>query len=327
MRKKMPSYGTTGLTFQASERDNSESGYAPRAPVPKNFFAIVYSAAFLLSLGGGFLSGKTSYIIVSLFADQDCVGVKSDQCNDALNKYTAASAVTTFTSLGFALFAVPFLTRASDAFGRRVFIQVGSVMSCWSISVVLYELTGWKGSLWLIFILSFVASQSPASTVSVSSILDVCPTEDKSKVLGRRAALFVLGNCVGLAISYKLTDVQASVACLMCTALSVFVHVVFWPETLSNRIPFTRGTLNPFRPLLFFFNKKSYRFLFFVMLVEQLAGAGFNALIFNYAVKAFNAGPSIITAALTTFTLGSAAMPGLLLPVCFYLFPPLSRAE
>jgi hypothetical protein len=52
------------------------------------------------------------------------------------------------------------------------------------------------------------------------------------------------------------------------------------------------------------------------MLVEQLAGAGFNALIFNYAVKAFNAGPSIITAALTTFTLGSAAMPGILLPVC-----------
>jgi hypothetical protein len=51
------------------------------------------------------------------------------------------------------------------------------------------------------------------------------------------------------------------------------------------------------------------------MLAEQLAGAGFNALIFNYAVKAFNAGPSIITAALTTFTLGSAAMPGVLLPV------------
>ena len=144
---------------------------------------------------------------------------------------------------------------------------------------------------------------------------DVCPTAEKSKVLGRRAALFVLGNCVGLAISYKLSDLQASIICLICTALSIFVHVVFWPETLMNRIPFTRGTLNPFRPLLFFFNKKSYRYLFFVMLVEQLAGAGFNALIFNYAVKAFNAGPSIITAALTTFTLGSAAMPGVLLPV------------
>lgn len=171
---------------------------------------------------------------------------------------------------------------------------------------MLYELTGWSGSLWLVFILSFVASQSPASTVSVSSILDVCPTAEKSKVLG---------NCVGLAISYKLSDLQASIVCLICTALSIFVHVVFWPETLMNRIPFTRGALNPFRPLLFFFNKKSYRYLFFVMLVEQLAGAGFNALIFNYAVKAFNAGPSIITAALTTFTLGSAAMPGVLLPV------------
>jgi hypothetical protein len=91
---------------------------------PKNFFAIVYSAAFLLSLGGGFLGGKTSYIVVSLFADQDCVGVKSVECNDALNKYTAASAITTFTSLGVALVVVPFLTRASDAFGRRAFIQV-----------------------------------------------------------------------------------------------------------------------------------------------------------------------------------------------------------
>ena len=188
-------------------------------------------------------------------------------------------------------------------------------MTCWSISIVLYEFTGWKGSLYLVFILSFVASQSPASTVSVSSILDVCPSADKSKVLGRRAALFVLGNCVGLAISYALSDLEASVACLVCTAASVFVHIFFWPETLLNRIPFTRGTLNPFRPLLFFFNKKSYRYLFFVMLVEQLAGAGFNALIFNYAVKAFNAGPSIITAALTTFTLGSAMMPGILLPV------------
>ena len=120
----MPGYGTTGATPQAAELDGSQVFPAARATVPKNFFAIVYSAAFLLSLGGGFLSGKTSYIIVSLFAGQDCVGVQSDQCNDALNKYTGASAVTTFTSLGFALFTVPFLTRASDAFGRRVFIQV-----------------------------------------------------------------------------------------------------------------------------------------------------------------------------------------------------------
>ena len=118
MRKKMPGYGTHAPQLQTPDSP------VVRGPVPKNFFAIVYSAAFLLSLGGGFLSGKTSYIIVSLFANQDCVGVRSDQCNDALNKYTAASAVTTFTSLGFALFIVPFLTRASDAFGRRIFIQV-----------------------------------------------------------------------------------------------------------------------------------------------------------------------------------------------------------
>lgn len=124
MRKKMPGYGTTGATSQTAEFDGSQVFPVARATVPKNFFAIVYSAAFLLSLGGGFLSGKTSYIIVSLFAGRDCVGVQSDQCNDALNKYTGASAVTTFTSLGFALFTVPFLTRASDAFGRRVFIQV-----------------------------------------------------------------------------------------------------------------------------------------------------------------------------------------------------------
>ena len=117
----MPGYGTHALHANIAKSTDSQES---RAPIPTNFFATVYSAAFLLSLGGGFLSGKTSYIIVSLFADGDCVGVKSDECNDALNKYTAASAVTTFTSLGFALFIVPFLTRASDAFGRRIFIQV-----------------------------------------------------------------------------------------------------------------------------------------------------------------------------------------------------------
>ena len=88
-------------------------------------------------------------------------------------------------------------------------------MTCWSISIVLYEFTGWKGSLYLVFILSFVASQSPASTVSVSSILDVCPSADKSKVLGRRAALFVFGSTVGLALGYALSDLEASVACLV----------------------------------------------------------------------------------------------------------------
>ncbi len=117
----MPGYGTHAPQIMAVDGNDPP---AVRAPIPKNFFLTVYSAAFLLSLGGGFLSGKTSYIIVSLFADQDCVGVQSERCNDALNKYTAASAVTTFTSLGFALFIVPFLTRASDAFGRRIFIQV-----------------------------------------------------------------------------------------------------------------------------------------------------------------------------------------------------------
>jgi glycosyltransferase involved in cell wall biosynthesis len=51
--------------------------------------------------------------------------------------------------------------------------------------------------------------------------------------------------------------------------------------------------------------------------VEQLASAGFNALIFNSAVKAFNAGLTIFTAALVTYTLGFAVMPGILLPVMF----------
>jgi hypothetical protein len=108
-------------------------------------------------------------------------------------------------------------------------------MTCWSISVFLYLVTGWQWSLWLMFVLSFVASQSPASTVSVSSILDVCPSADKSKVLGRRAALFVFGSTVGLALGYALSDLEASVACLVCSLLSVVIHVVFWPETLLKQ--------------------------------------------------------------------------------------------
>jgi MFS family permease len=309
-----------------------------REPLPENdpqealpsqnkFFAIIYSCAFLLSVGNGFLSGKTSFIAVDWFAGAQCAGVKTDKCDPsiafsctcktAVTQYALISGAFTFTSLAFAVFVVPFLCRASDSFGRRVFIQVGSVMSCWSISVFLYLITGLKWSLWLMFVLSFVASQSPASTVSVSSILDVCPTEDKSKVLGRRAALFVLGTCVGLGAGYFLSELQASIACFVCSLLSVAVHILFWPETLlkRHRVPFTRGASNPFRPLLFFFIKKSYRYLFIVMLTEQLAGAGFSALIFQYTRQAFNADTSLFSLALATFNLATAAMPGLLLPV------------
>ena len=160
-------------------------------------------------------------------------------------------------------------------------------MSCWSISVVLYELTGL--SLWLMFALSFVASQSPVNAVAVASILDVTPAADRSKVLGRRSALFVLGQTIGLGCSYLLSDVWASLACLVCTVLSIGVHVALWPETLpsEDRVEFACGSLNPFKPLLFFFKTRAYRYLFFVMLVEQLAGSGFNALVFNYTFKAF----------------------------------------
>ncbi len=158
---------------------------------PAGFLPIVYSAAFLLSLGGGFvrpiidvwmveptpfswthsdsihshsipslpflpfrlctlpnsqLSGKTSFIAISFFAGTDCNGVESDACTHALNTYTAASGVTTFVSLGVAWVLVPFLSRLSDVFGRRRFIQIGAVMSCWPVSVVLYQLTGLRYS-------------------------------------------------------------------------------------------------------------------------------------------------------------------------------------
>lgn len=289
-----------------------------KPPPPPRFYVIVYLAAFLLSLGGGFLGGKTSFITINFFAGTDCTGVKSDDCNNALNLYTAASGITTFISLGFAIVLVPLLARASDALGRRRFIQIGAVMSCWPISVVLYELTGL--SLWLMFALSFVASQSPVNAVAQASICDVTPEQDKSKVLGRRSALFVLGSTIGLACSYVLSDLWASVACMICTALSVMVHIVWWPETLSNtdRVQFECGGLNPLKPLMFFFRTRSYRYLFFVMLVEQLAGSGFNALVFNYSVKTFNASQSLFISALTVFNLGSALMPGLLLPLLKY---------
>jgi len=51
------------------------------------------------------------------------------------------------------------------------------------------------------------------------------------------------------------------------------------------------------------------------MLVEQLAGSGYNALIFNYAVKTFHVSQSLFVAVLATFMLGSTLVPGLLLPL------------
>ncbi len=51
------------------------------------------------------------------------------------------------------------------------------------------------------------------------------------------------------------------------------------------------------------------------MLVEQLAGSGFNALVFNYVVAAFKASQGLFIAALATFMLSSAVVPGILLPL------------
>ena len=188
-------------------------------------------------------------------------------------------------------------------------------MSCWSISVVLYQFTGL--SMWMMFILSFVASQSPVSTVSVASIFDVTSPSEKSSVIGRRSALSSIGGFIGLGVSYALNDDQASAACLVCMCLSIVVHGFFWPETLpsSRRVPFSCGSVNPLKPLVFFFQSRPYRYLFFVMLVEQLAGSGYNALIFNYAVKTFHVSQSLFVAVLATFMLGSTLVPGLLLPL------------
>ncbi len=76
-----------------------------------------------------------------------------------------------------------------------------------------------------------------------------------------------------------------------------------------------RESLNPFRPLLFFYSKTSYRYLFVVMLAEQLAGAGFSALLFQFIRQAFNADQTFLALALITFNLATATMPGILLPV------------
>jgi hypothetical protein len=122
------------------------------------------------------------------------------------------------------------------------------------------------------FILSFVSSNSPVNVAAVASILDVTPASEKSRVLGRRGACFILGSFIGLAGSYYLSDTWASIACMICTALSVLMHLFLWPETLpvTDRVPFQLGNLNPFKPLVFFFQSPAYRYLFFVMLVEQL---------------------------------------------------------
>ena len=85
--------------------------------------------------------------------------------------------------------------------------------------------------------------------------------------------------------------------------------------TSCTQVAFTSGTLNPFRPLLFFLTKRSYRYLFVVMLTEQLAGAGFGALIFQYTRQAFNADTSLLSIVLITFNLATATTPGVLLPV------------
>jgi hypothetical protein len=51
------------------------------------------------------------------------------------------------------------------------------------------------------------------------------------------------------------------------------------------------------------------------MLTEQLAGAGFGALIFQYTRQAFNADTSLLSIVLITFNLATATTPGVLLPV------------
>ena len=112
-------------------------------PTQQRFFATVYSCAFLLALGNGFLSGKTSFIAIDWFADANCAGVSIERCDveialscrckDAFATYVVVSSVNTFTSYAFAMIVVPFLTRASDAFGRRVFIQVGFTRCTWRL--------------------------------------------------------------------------------------------------------------------------------------------------------------------------------------------------
>ena len=112
----------TGISL--SPNRSAHRSHNTRA-APPHFYTTVYAAAFLLSLGGGFLSGKTSFITINWFAGVDCASKKDDPtCDHALNVYTAASGITTFASLGVAMLLVPFLTRASDALGRRRFIQV-----------------------------------------------------------------------------------------------------------------------------------------------------------------------------------------------------------
>ena len=74
-------------------------------------------------------------------------------------------------------------------------------------------------------------------------------------------------------------------------------------------MPFSCGSINPLKPLRFFFQSRPYRYLFFVMLVEQLADSG------TYAVKTFHVSQYLFVAVLATFVLGSTLVPGVVLPL------------
>ena len=117
-----------------SDERGSEDDAEDDLPTQQKFLAIVYSCAFLLSLGNGFLGSRTSFIAVNWFAEAPCDDVDAAKCDDripfscickaALTRYATVSSATSFASVGFAVCIIPFLTRLSDAFGRRIFIQV-----------------------------------------------------------------------------------------------------------------------------------------------------------------------------------------------------------
>ncbi len=117
-----------------SDEQGSEDNIEDDLPSQQKFLAIVYSCAFLLSLGNGFLGSRTSFVAVNWFAGAQCDNVDAAKCDDriplscickaALTRYATVSSATSFASVGFAVCIIPFLTRLSDAFGRRIFIQV-----------------------------------------------------------------------------------------------------------------------------------------------------------------------------------------------------------
>ena len=139
-----------GLENDDATQHDSVDDVQDHLPTPQRFFAIVYSCAFLLALGNGFLSGKTSFIAVDWFADAKCAGVDTERCDventtscrckDAFTTYVLVSLATTFSSYAFAMFVVPFLTRASDAFGRRIFIQVSFNHGTWRLQFLSMQL-------------------------------------------------------------------------------------------------------------------------------------------------------------------------------------------